>query len=89
MAEPAKQMPRLAEVKEAEDRRGKFVRLAERRTTKALKAIRVIGNLANRSQYEYNDTDVKKIVAALSAEVDALRNRLSDADRKRGLEFKL
>jgi hypothetical protein len=73
-------------VKGGDDRRTKFVRLAESRTRKALKAIRVIGNLANRSQY--SDADVKKILAALSAEVDALRNG-SDADRKQGVEFKL
>ena len=71
------------------DRRARFVRLAESRTAKAMKAIRVIGNLANRSQYEFDERDVKKIIVALSGEVDQLKNRLTDADRKKTVEFKL
>jgi hypothetical protein len=89
MAETVKQMRQLTEVEGGADRRAKFVRLAESRTKKALKAIRVIGNLANRSQYEYSDADTRKIIAALTSEVEALRNRLSDADRKKSFEFKL
>ena len=88
MAETAKQIE-LAETNGGKDRRAKFVRLAESRTRKALKAIRVIGNLANRSQYEYSDGDTRKIIAALSTEIEALKNRLSDADRKKSFEFKL
>ena len=89
MTETVKKQPEIMEAKGGNERRAKFVRLAESRTTKALKAIRVIGNLANRSQYEYSEVDVKKVIAALSAEIEALRNRLSDADRKKRFEFKL
>ena len=89
MSEIAENAPRTAGFNEGKDRRAKFVRLAESRTRKAMKAISVIGNLANRSQYEYSDADTKKIIAALSSEVEALRNRLSDADRKKSFEFKL
>jgi hypothetical protein len=89
LTETVKEGSETVEAKGGNERRAKFVRLAESRMTKALKAIRVIGNLANRSQYEYSDVDVKKIIAALSAETEALRNRLSDADRKKRFEFKL
>jgi hypothetical protein len=88
MAEIAEQVSQLLD-KGGIDRRAKFVRLAESRTMKAMKAIRVIGNLANRSQYEYSDADTRKIIAALTSEVEALRNRLSDADRRKSFEFKL
>ena len=89
MSETANQIAHLPRVSGSKDRREKFVRLAESRTAKAMKAIRVIGNLGNKSQYEYDERDVKKIIAALHAEVDQLRNRLSESDRKKAVEFKL
>lgn len=50
-----------------------FIRLAEARVTRAIEAIRVLGNLANRSNYEYDEEDVKKIVNTLQAELTALK----------------
>ena len=50
---------------QGDDKRDKFVRLAEGRTQLALDAIRKLGNLSNRGIYEYSDADVKKIVKAL------------------------
>jgi hypothetical protein len=46
--------------------RDKFVRLANARVNKALNAIRLIGNLSNRSNYSYTEDDVEKIFRALS-----------------------
>jgi len=71
------------------DKRAKFVALAESRTVNAIRAIRVIGKLGNKSHYEFGDSDVKKIVQALTREVDALKMRLSDQGRKNEVEFKL
>ena len=49
--------------KEAADlKREKFVQLAESRTANAMRAIRVIGKLGNKSHDDYSETDVKKIV---------------------------
>ena len=70
-------------------KRLKFVELAERRTANAMRAIRVIGNLSNRSHYDYEDEDVRKIVAALSSEVDSLKRRFGEPAKKRAMEFKL
>ncbi len=55
--------------------RTKFVELAEKRVSKAIKDIRLIGNLSNRSNYSYTQEDVRKIVKALKDEVDALKAR--------------
>jgi ribosomal protein L7/L12 len=71
------------------EKREKFVELAERRTGNAIKAIRVLSKLGNKAAYEYDDADVKKIVNALSREVDALRSRLSATGGKNNVEFKL
>jgi hypothetical protein len=79
----------IFDAKSARDKRAKFVNLAESRTVNAIRAIRVIGKLGNRSAYEYDDADVRKIISALSKEVDALRARLSQKSSKADVEFKL
>jgi len=53
----------------AETKRDKFVRLAENRTNKALEQIRLLGNLSNKSTYDYTKQDVEKIFSALEAEI--------------------
>lgn len=73
----------------AGEKREKFVRLAEKRTANALKAIRIIGKLGNKSHYEYDENDVKKIVSALSKEVESLKHRLSEPGGRELIEFKL
>ena len=55
--------------------RKKFVELAEKRVTRAIKDIRLIGNLSNRSNYSYTDEDVRKIYRALKSELDTLKAR--------------
>lgn len=71
------------------DRRERFVSLAEARTQKVLNAIRLLGNLSNRSNYEYTDADVAQILRALEGEVRALRAKFADATASRDTTFKL
>lgn len=71
------------------DRRKKFVELAEKRVTKAIHAIQLIGNLSNRSNYEYTDADAKKILKALDDEVKALRGRFAKGSGPSEPQFKL
>jgi hypothetical protein len=73
----------------AKNKREKFVTLAESRTRNAIKAIRVIAKLGNKSAYQYDDGDVKKIANALNKEVDALKTRMSATGSKEAVEFKL
>ena len=70
-------------------KREKFVELAESRTINAIKAIRVIGKLGNRSAYEYSEADVKKIAAALSREIEALKARMLQSGSKESVDFTL
>jgi hypothetical protein len=70
-------------------KREKFVQLAESRTINAIKAIRVIGKLGNKNAYEFDDTDVQKIVRALNKEIDALKARMSSTGKKESVDFKL
>lgn len=71
------------------EKRSKFVKLAEKRTKNAIKAIRVIAKLGNKSAYEYTEADVSKIAKALNREVDALRARMLSTGGKESVDFKL
>jgi hypothetical protein len=71
------------------EKRDKFVKLAENRTKNAIKAIRVIGKLGNKNAYQFDDSDVKKIVSALTREIDALKARMSHTGSKDTVEFSL
>lgn len=65
-----------------ESDRQKFVQLAQARVNRALKDIQLIGNLSNRSNYDFTDDDVDKIFKALSQEITACRKRFELSKRK-------
>jgi hypothetical protein len=62
-------------MKEDNEKRMKFIKLAEGRTQSALSAIRKLGNLANRRSYQFDETDVRKIVKAL-------KDAIAETERK-------
>lgn len=69
--------------------REKFVELAEKRVSRAIKDIRLIGNLSNRSNYSYTQEDARTIVKALREEVDALKARFEATGSDSKPVFKL
>jgi len=71
------------------EKREKFVQIAESRTVNAIRAIRVIGKLGNKSHYDYTEADVKKIIGSLSKEIEALKVRMGDKPARDEVEFKL
>lgn len=58
-----------------------FERLAERRVNEVIKKIRLIGNLANRSNYDYTDKHAKQIIEALENEVKFLKAKFRGEDQ--------
>jgi hypothetical protein len=62
--------------------REKFVDLANKRVSRALKGVQLIGNLSNRSNYDYTEDDVAKIIRALQDEVAACKKRFDLALKK-------
>lgn len=62
--------------------RDKFVDLANRRVSKTLKNIQLIGNLSNRTNYDYTEEDVAKIFRALQSEIAACKKRFDLALQK-------
>ncbi len=81
---------KVAQIKSgSRDKRTKFVELAERRTANAIRAIRVIGKLGNPFAYEYDESDVKKIVSVLTKELEVMRLQMAKKGGKAPIEFKL
>jgi hypothetical protein len=71
------------------DKRKKFVQLAEARVTRAIGQLRLVGNLSNRSAYEFSEDDVRKIFRALQKELDNAKSRFGGEGAAKDGEFKL
>ena len=56
----------------------KFKRLAIQRTNRAIRLIRLIGNLSNRSHYQYSTKDAKRIVEALQNEISIVKSKFQN-----------
>lgn len=70
-------------------KRDKFLRLVEKRMSNALHDIKLVGNLSNRSAYEYTEKDVRQITKALEEAVAELRQRFRNPTSTGRTEFKL
>lgn len=73
----------------SDDKREKFIRLAEGRTQSALDAIRKLGNLSNRRAYEYSEADIKKIIKALRDATSEVERKFSSSTSESVDKFKL
>jgi len=70
-------------------KRDNFVRLAESRVTRAIESLRIIGNLSNRSNYDYSEDDVKKIINTLQEELNSLKNQFKVRASQNSKNFRL
>ena len=73
--------------KKVENKRQKFVRLAELRTEKAVLAIENLIGLSNPRNYDYNAKDVNLIIKALTDSVNAVSSSFSKSKEKK--QFKI
>jgi len=71
-----------------ETKHDKFKRLADGRVNNALKNMQLIENLSNKSNYEYSQEDVLKIIKALKEGVNDLENCFNKKIKK-GNKFEL
>lgn len=53
----------------------RFKVLAEKRTNKVIKDIKLIGNLSNKSNYSYTQADANKIYNAIKKALDTMKSR--------------
>lgn len=69
-----------------EQKRERFKRLGTQRTNLVLKKLKVLGNCANRSAYDYSEDDVNKIFSEIERRVRETKAKFHFPKNK---EFKL
>lgn len=69
-----------------ENKRERFKRLATQRTNSVLQRLKVLGNCANRSAYEYTEEDVNKIFSEVDRRIREMKAKFHFPKNK---EFKL
>lgn len=69
-----------------ETRNERFKRLAIQRTNAVLEKLRILGNLSNKANYDYEEEDIKKIFSAIDSQLRIIRTKFSGSTKK---EFKL
>ena len=74
----------MATVQEKTD---SFKRVAENRTNKIIDQIRLLGNCANRSNYEYSEEDVKKIFSAIESELKETKSKYQMKSQNKKFEL--
>lgn len=55
------------------DKKIRFQKLAPYRTNEVLKRLKVLGNCANRSAYDYSEDEVNKIFSAIEKKIKEVR----------------
>ena len=71
-----------------ENKRDRFVRMAEKRVNNALKAIYLIGNLSNRNNYDYSQRDISQMFSVIREEITMAEKRFNTKNKKQQ-KFKL
>lgn len=69
--------------------REKFIELCEKQVTKVIKQVRLIGNLSNRTNYKYDEKDIRKIISVMEKEIRDMKARFDTKTDGNRVEFKL
>ena len=65
----------------------RFKRVAEGRTNKIIDQIRLLGNCANKSNYEYSEEDIKKIFSAIENELRLTKAKYQAKQKNKKFEL--
>lgn len=71
-----------------DEKRERFVRIAENRTNKILEQIRLLGNCSNKHNYSYSDEDVKKIFSVIENELKETKMKYFSQSNKEKFKLK-
>ena len=74
---------------DSEGRHERFKRLAEKRVVKAIKDIRLIANLSNRNNYDYEQSDIDKVFRTLEKEMKQAKGQFEKNGDSNGVRFSL
>jgi len=72
-----------------DNKRSKFEMLVNTRMNKAIKILRLLSNLANKSHYSYNIQDSEKIISTLNQEIKNIKEKFNSKNSRDSKEFKL
>lgn len=81
-------MPKVENSSKSETKRQKFERIAERRVNEAVRVLRLIGNLADRRNYDFSEAHVRQVLNAVDQEVRALKARFRYESAESEKQFK-
>ncbi len=70
-----------------DNRRENFKRLAVARTKEILRRLKVLGNCANRSHYDYTEEEIAKIFSEIEKKLRETKAKFTFSEREK--EFKL
>lgn len=70
-----------------ETKEEKFKRLATLRVNNTIKCIDLIGNLSNRSTYDYSDEEIRKIFSVLNDRIKEVKSRFKSQSSKKEFEL--
>jgi len=65
-----------------ESKRDRFKRIAENRTNKIIDMIDLLGNCANKNNYEYTDDDIKNIFNAIESSLKMSKMKFIEKQEK-------
>lgn len=71
-----------------DEKRERFVRIAEKRTNKILEQIRLLGNCSNKHNYSYTDEDIKKIFSVIDNELKEAKIKFTSQANKEKFKLK-
>lgn len=66
-----------------EARSDRFKRLAIQRTNAVLDKLRLLGNLSNKSNYEYTEENLRKIFSAIDEDLKRVKAKFSLTNKQR------
>lgn len=70
-----------------DDKKERFIRIAERRTNNILEQLRLLGNCSNKNNYSYTEEEVKKIFSVIETEIKEVKAKFNSKVNKE--KFKL
>lgn len=70
------------------EKRERFIRVAESRTNKIIEMVRLLGNCSNKSNYEYEEKDISRIYEAIRKELNDSQTKFKISCKKDS-DFKL
>lgn len=71
-----------------DEKRERFVRIAEKRTNKILEQIRLLGNCSNKHNYSYSEEDIRKIFSVIENELKETKMKYASQSNKEKFKLK-